>query len=115
MKNLLLFVFTISIFAISCGDDCTQEDWLGVYNVAVECTGEDAIEDSISITAGSNENEILFDGDALTIDGCTASATIMDSGLEFTIDLELDGDNISGTQTGSFLGIPVSCTLDGSK
>ena len=123
MKIKLLVLSAVSLFLISCGgDDCTQADWLGTYTGTDMCeTTTDGVTETTSdtytivITAGANENQILVDGDAFTIDGCKVSFSEGD----ISFSMELDGNTITGESeaTIEFLGTTISstCTFTGSK
>lgn len=112
MKSLkaLLLLGVLFSFA-SCGSDdgdCVAADWIGTYVLDADtqnCASEDVeLSDTITITAGTDENSINFDGINAEVTGCNIEATDPFFGL--TIEADLDGDEISVSGfgcTGTFI------------
>jgi hypothetical protein len=92
----LLAFFLFSILFINCGDkedSCSQEDWLGTYDLVgdAECDfsamGSIVFNSEIVITGASTSTTITWDGFEENFTDCTASDGI--------VQLTLNGDTIT--------------------
>ena len=123
MKNRLLQYLAIGalLFSAACGsDDCTQSDWLGTYTGTETCDGVAEDGDPFIITAGANDDELIVDGITFTFDGCSLSYVeedeIFGSTFSVALNLELDGNTITGTSVVSIDGVvDESCSVNYSK
>lgn len=101
MKNLkfLLFLSGFAFLLASCGDDdtmdtCTQESWIGTYNLVGEeiCELDEDTElefDPIFVVeAGSTESSVVINGDEADFVECTLTQllTLTLNGNTITVD-----------------------------
>ncbi|MEM1320327.1 MAG: hypothetical protein AAGG75_08720 [Bacteroidota bacterium] len=129
MKLLKLsLVFLVALFWGACNNDdessCDQNGWLGTYTGTTDCLSGDE-EVTVTITASGSEDLLMryetatggVDIGPFVIDGCKATRSSMDpSSLDsFVGELELDGGNLSYTQTRTVAGTASSCTFDANK
>ncbi|HOY14961.1 MAG TPA: hypothetical protein PLY70_17560 [Saprospiraceae bacterium] len=122
MKKLLLSALA-AVLLVACGkdDNCTQSDFVGVYNVQ----GKGCLLDStnVKLTATANGTSDLNmeweDGsNTLTLDGplkltdCTGSLKLVDEPTEtdLTMNATLDGNTLKITYTGKFFSTQINCT-----
>lgn len=117
MKNVLKFLFAFSLITfVSCGgdDECTIDDFVGVYNGTIECPDEEPASGILTITKNSDTSITVTDTDNVTftmdVAGCVATSSESLFGVEITQTLTLDGDKLDYRAVNSVLGIEVVCT-----
>lgn len=116
MKLKLLLAILLITFLVSCKDEtepepCSQAAWIGEYTGTSDCTGDITVE----IEEGRTENEILVDGTWTEINWCTGSYNNIFFGNGKSLEITLDGNNITMIRTTALLGVEVPCTTEASK
>ena len=98
-SRIILFALGLFICLTSCSsdDECTAENWIGTYILdpgSEDCSSESvSLNEQIVITAGSDNNTVVFEGISADANTCNIEATDPFFGL--TITAELDGDQIT--------------------
>jgi len=126
--KLLFLLLPVMIF-VSCDKEeepeCIQADWIGTYvgTQSGECFGTGAT--TVTITASGDEAIVIFyeDGDGssseydpITFNECNISDSQSDaSGLSLDIEVLLEGNEITITETLSFEGEASTCTVTATK
>jgi len=93
--KLFFLLIILSNSACSGDDACTQADWIGTYTLTsdTDCEIDEStsitFEETLVITAGTTDDEIVVDGDAVTFTECSASV--------FFATMSLDGDKLTLT------------------
>lgn len=97
LLNILLFVCVAGMMSCGSDDDCVANDWVGTYTLdetTASCSGTGTeLSETVTITLGTQANSLDFDGIEVEVTGC--SIEIVEPYFGFTIDAELDGDEIS--------------------
>ncbi len=136
--KLLKFSFLALLFVgfLSCNDDddvvvatCEVTDWVGTYTGGTEtCTSGETgpttitvtasgtgikIESTTEYTAGGGSETSL---DELTVTGCTAIDSEVESGVSWTFTATLDGKNISIKEIQEINGVvTIDCVYTGTR
>lgn len=126
--KLFKLLFFVSIFALtSCSDDdpvstCTQSDWVGTYTGTIDCDG--TMEDvTVNITASGTDAIVIkyetdtqeTEYDPLTPDACKIENSGTLGGITASVDLTLDGDNLTLIETLSGGGVTSNCDLTATR
>lgn len=122
LRASFFILLTLSIFSCSKDDDCVQSDWVGTYTGTINCDG---VEDDVTVTITADgsedivvqyETESFFtEYEALTPDGCSLSFSATQAGISGSVDLELDGDDLSISESFTFGTETTLCDLDVTK
>lgn len=128
MKKYFLVLALSSAF-LSCDKDepavtCAVSDFVGTWKV----TGSEAciLNDATTLTItdlGSNKIQGMYKGDGIesdfdawTVDGCTFTGNVKETGfIDVTINGTLADGKLKIVNTGTFLGSPVNCTENLTK
>lgn len=116
MKNLFLIAISLTLLIACGGDDdpCEQKDYVGTYIGSKEgslCNNDDSY--TFSIIAVPNSNDVIIDGHAVTIQGCTFQGSAAVAGVNRDFEGTFDGENLSMTESALFGS--VGCTWIGVK
>jgi len=123
MKLFQLLALVLVLGFVSCSDDddaCLQSDWLGTYEGTIECDG---VEEDVTVVITARGNDAL----AVTYETSILSASfepLTPTECEFigqdetgstTIEIELDGNKFSFTETTVSAGVTTSCEIDATR
>lgn len=128
MKILKSSLFILLVVAfVACKDDdgtptCTQSDWVGTYEGTTDCGGSD--EDvTVTITAVGADSIVIQYAtatitttyDPIAVSDCTINESGTDSGITFTTNATLDGDDLTIQETLSGGGTNFTCDLTAER
>lgn len=122
MKKLFL-MFSLFCTMVSCGKDdgCEQADFIGTWTYSSTTCPDGGSDKLIVSDGGSGKVKVALEDagstveyiDPFTLDGCNFTSLIVDQNFdtEVTITGSLDGDKLSITSKGVFLGQNVDCVV----
>ncbi|MEM1320328.1 MAG: hypothetical protein AAGG75_08725 [Bacteroidota bacterium] len=128
LKLSFLLLLLLSWGACNNDDDsssCAQSDWVGTYTGTTDCITTSTETVTVTITAvGSDNITVSYEtasGDSefgpISINGCEGRLDFTDptTGDGFMVEAELNGNDISYTETITVLGNSETCTFNASK
>ncbi len=108
MKKVLLTLCLAASLVACKKDDCAREDFIGTWTGTQKCDLENAVDVTITITAGTASDEVIIDGgefidEVVEVDGCDleGGTSVLGIGIKITGSLEdgklsLSYDNDAG-------------------
>ena len=128
MKNIYrLSFFALLLFTLACKKEdrvCVKSDFIGEFVGQLVCTSElgatgAPVASIIRVSNGAAENELSLTIDALTvqviIDGCNISGTDKNADVDVTFSGSLNGNKLKVKLEGTAFNTVLDCESEGVK